>query len=172
MSVCTVRTLAEVDALEQRVRDAANRVPGILAEHSGDGVALLRKMKFEKIGVCPFEGGQLNFIEQVNQTFTTLATLRATRLLMERHPEAGGFKLSLGWEPGADIESLESGVVAAEVFSAMTPHSNNKLRDDSAKMAKSTARHRYVFFNSPGIAEGPRPDRAAAPGVQIWAISV
>lgn len=105
-------------------------------------------------------------------TFTTLATLRAARLLLERHPESRGLRLIMGPRRGFDIESIEPDVLAAEVFSAVAANNNDKLRRDAARMAACQARYRYVFFYVPGESEGPRSELASAPGVSIWSIRV
>lgn len=109
-------------------------------------------------------------IEQLNQTFTILASLRAVERLFELHPEAAGFRLALCTCSGRDIESVEPGLVAAEVFSATHPNSNNKLRKEIARLASDTSLHRYVFFASPKWVPG-RHERLEVPGigVQVYA---
>src|ERR1700740_3628219 len=81
---------------------------------SSDGLAVLRALKFEPFG-RPLEPRDLNQIEQINQTWTYLVSFRALTFLFERHPEAGGFKLSLGTRSGTDIMSLAPHAVAVSL---------------------------------------------------------
>ncbi len=65
-------------------------------------------------GHDPLTGEALNVIEQLNQTFTILVSLRAVERLIEMHPEANGFRLALATSSGRDIESVEPDLVAGE----------------------------------------------------------
>mgnify|MGYP000873798504 CR=1 FL=1 len=85
-----VRSLTEVEAFEAVVRDAAGRTAARLRNLPEDGLALLRHLKFELAGHHPLEPRPLNLIEQVNQTWTCLVSLKAARMLLERHPEFVG----------------------------------------------------------------------------------
>ena len=44
----------------------------------------------------------------------------------------------------------------AEVFAAVHPLNNGKLKKDLAKLARSSAPHRYVFFRSPQVPPSER----------------
>jgi hypothetical protein len=81
-------------------------------------------------------------------------TLLAIERLIPLHPDADGFRLALGTSSGRDIESIMPDLVAAEVFSATCPGSNQKLKTDLVRLSADPARHRYVFFASPGFAAG------------------
>jgi hypothetical protein len=118
---------------------------------SSDGLAVLRALKFESFGRHPLESHDLNLIEQINQTWTYLVSLRALTSLFERHPEAGGFKLSLDTRSGTEIMSLVPCAFAAETFAATTPRSYRKLTKDVRKLLRDCpeARARYVFFAAP-----------------------
>jgi hypothetical protein len=70
------------------------------------------------------------------------------------HPEANGFRLALATCAGRDIESVEPNLVAAEVFSATHPGSNQKLKKDIKCLAAVPAQHRYVFFAAPKHSSG------------------
>ncbi len=129
-------------------------------------------MRFELRGHDPLTGEPLNVVEQLNQTFTIMVTLRAIERLIELHPDAGGFHLALGTSSGTDIESVAKDLVAAEVFSATRPTSNQKLRKDIARLAVLPARHRYVFFAAPGFAAGRHQDLETVPGVEVWAVDL
>jgi len=115
-------------------------------------------------------GEPLNVVEQLNQTFTILVTLRAIERLIELHPEAAGFRLALGTSSGRDIESVKPDLVAAEVFSATRPTSNQKLKKDIARLSSDAARHRYVFFAAPGFAVGRQEQLETTPGIQVYAV--
>src|ERR1035437_2926245 len=60
------------------------------------------------MGWHPIDDRPLNLIEQTNQTWTYLVTLKALPFLFERHPDAGGFCLNLGTQAGTDITSPTS----------------------------------------------------------------
>jgi len=144
--------LIDVGVLEDEIRVAAEQavaaVRGLVEK--ADPLVLLEAVKFDKMGRDPMEPTRsLNFIEQVNQTFTALVSVRAVEYLFEHHPEAAPFRVNLGTAPGSDVESLD-GSVAGEVFAATHPGSNGKLKKDIAKVAAVSADHKYVFFHCPG----------------------
>lgn len=169
---CVIRTIADAEQLYARILDgAAHTVAWIRNFDSGaEPMDLLRKLRFETVGHDPLSGEPLNVVEQLNQTFTILASLRSVERLIELHPDAHGFRLALGTCSGRDIESIEAGLVAAEVFSATHPNSNNKLRKEITRLANDPAIHRYVFFASPAWPPG-RHENLEVPGtgVQVYA---
>jgi hypothetical protein len=87
-------------------------------------------------------------IEQINQTFTYLASIQATRWLFKRHSDAAPFRLNLGTTGGTDIESFD-GSVAAETFASVNPRNNSKLLADIDKVGCTAAVHKYVFYICP-----------------------
>lgn len=110
----------------------------------------LSAVKFEQVGADPLDPLRpLNLIEQVNQCFTYLVSLAAVEALFELHPDAGPFKLNLGNVSGSDVESLDRSVIA-EVFAAVRPSNNRKLKNDIERAAKTEADAKYVFFHAPG----------------------
>jgi hypothetical protein len=128
----------------------ARRSLEAIARLSLDPLMALSQMKFEQIGFHPLQDRELNLIEQVNQTFTYLVALRSVELLLDWHPDIGGFRLA----PGAhapkgslDIESLAPGFVGAETFAAVHPRSNDKRSSISAswwsagRPSTSSSRH-------------------------------
>lgn len=143
----------DTKALEDEIRRAAECALSTVRRiaEEGDGIRLLEAFKFEKIGRDPFDATQpLNLIEQVNQTFTGLVSVRAVNYLFDHHPDAAPFCVNLGTSPGPDIMS-EDGSVVAEVFSATHPNSNNKKKKDTEKVrGQLNASHRYVFYYCPG----------------------
>ena len=74
-----VRTPEDLSALEAKVlvsaQKAAESLSRILAESKP--LDALAKVKFEDVGFHPIQDRALNFIEQINQTFTFVASLRA-----------------------------------------------------------------------------------------------
>ena len=97
-------------------------------------------------------------------------TLRAVERLFELHSDAGGFCLALGASSGRDIESVEPDLVAAEVFSATHPNSNQKLKKDVERLSADPARYRYVFFAAPGYQAGRREQLESVPGIHVYAV--
>lgn len=68
---------------------------------SNDPVKLLMDMKFGEVGCDPLKKERsLNIIEQLNQTFTYLASLLAVESLLDKHPKAMPFTLNLGTAGG------------------------------------------------------------------------
>jgi len=122
---------------------------------SSNGLATLMRLKYEPVGYDPLDPArELHLIEQINQTFTYLASFQAAIELFKMHPEIRSLKLNLGTEAGADIETEDSRGVVAEVFASVNPANNRKLCQDVAKVAKSHAHHKYVFFLCPGFQPG------------------
>ena len=127
-------------------------------------------LKFDAIGCDPLNPERpLNLVEQLNQTFTYLASFKAVEQLFQLHPNLGPYKLNLGARAGSDIESIPPGNLAAEVFAAVNPSNNKKLSKDIDKVAKSKAVHKYVFFMCPGFQSG-RQVRYDRDNVQVWSV--
>ena len=167
-----IRSASEAEQLHTRVVDSAERTVAWLRSFSGNAMSLLRAMRFQTVGHDPLTGEPLNVVEQLNQTFTILVSLRAVERLFELHPEAGGYRLALGTSSGRDVESIQPGLVAAEVFSATRPESNQKLKKDVGRLASDSARYRYVFFSSPNYASGRQPQLETASGVEVHCIDL
>ena len=60
--------------------------------------------------------------------------------------------------------------VVAEVFAAVTPANNQKLREDIKKVRAASQKHRYVLFMSPGHREGPVSHQLAGNDVSVWSL--
>ncbi len=172
--VLLIRNAAQVDELAGQVRASATKLQGWIASFSGDGIGLLRALKFEQVGFHPLDGRALNAIEQVNQIWTYLTALSAVRVLLDLHPDAGNFRIAPGANAAQplDVMSEVEGLVGAETFAAVDPRNNRKLAKDLVKLAGRAERNRYVFFASPlfpGTARLPRLERD---GVQVWSVDV
>ena len=169
----TVRSKREIDAHLSAIHSSAERTHHWIKKHSGSPMELLRAIKFDPVGIHPFAGHALNVIEQVNQTATYLVALEAARLLFDLHPGEPGYLIA----PGAhmshplDIMSLTEGQVGAEVFAAVDPRNNNKLKKDLTKLAARPERSRYVFFSSPLFPERGRRTELEANGIQVWSLT-
>jgi hypothetical protein len=162
-----VSSLADIERLEHRVATSAtetvSRLNKLLA---GPALSVLAAMKFEQSGCDPLDAARpLNLVEQLNQSFTYLATLEAAKWLMREHAAHAPFTLNLGTTPGSDIESTDK-LVCAETFAATHPDSNDKLRNDLARLRASSATHRYVFYLSPRATR-----RSEVDGIRIVRLS-
>jgi len=158
----TVTKLEDVDRLEAHILHSVETTIQLLkgALESGDGLIAFAKLKFTEAGRDPLNAARpLNLVEQLNQTFTYLASLAGARWLLQHHPECAPLVLNLGTAPGFDIES-ECGHFIAETFAVTHPGSNGKLRKDVRKLKGEERTHRFVFylslvarreFNVPGI---------------------
>ena len=172
MKTRIIESIDEVHDLLQSVQSAASNSIRAISEiiPSGDMTALW-KMKFEQLGFDPIDGvSRLNLIEQLNQSFTYLATIKSLEILFEHHPDLAPFTMNLGTASGSDIESLKPPGVAAEVFAAVTPTNNRKLRKDIEKVSTSEALYKYVFFISPGFAKSRQKSLETNLDVQVWSL--
>jgi hypothetical protein len=167
-----IRSVNDAQALHAQVLSAAERTIAWLRGFTGSPLELLTAVRFQTVGHDPLTGEPLNMIEQLNQTFTILVSLRAVERLIELHPEAKGFKLALATSSGRDIKSVEPDLVAAEVFSATHPGSNQKLKKDIARLISDQAHHRYVFFAAPNYASGRQGHLETVPGVEVHCVEL
>jgi hypothetical protein len=167
-----IRTAVDAEALRAQVLRAVERTSTWVRDFVGSPLQSFTALRFEAVGHDPLTGEPLNVIEQLNQTFTILVSLRAVERLIDMHPEANGFRLALATSSGRDIESVESNLVAAEVFSATRPESNRKLTKDIARLKSDPARHRYVFFAAPGYSDGRQTDLETVPGIQVHCVEL
>jgi hypothetical protein len=78
----TIRSQDDAARLMEVVRASALRVRDWMASQTGDPLETLRKMKFEPIGFHPVKDRALNFVEQINQTWTFAVAIAATKQLL------------------------------------------------------------------------------------------
>ena len=109
-----VHSLCQLQSLQEQVRDAARLARDKLNTLSADPLEALHALKFDKCGYHPLKRHPLNLIEQLNQTFTVMASLAAARHLLGWFPHCGGLRLNLGTDSGRDIESIFPQVVEGE----------------------------------------------------------
>jgi hypothetical protein len=146
----TISTLDELTALEAIVLASARGTLQSVRDRLivDSELAALALLKFDRAGCDPLDAARsLNFIEQLNQTFTYLATIQGARWLLEHHPEHAPYVLNLGTSPGSDICS-QDGCVIAETFAATHPDSNRKIAKDIAKAKRASASRKFVFYLS------------------------
>jgi len=172
----TIHDFDDIEKYIQEVRVAARNAYEWIAQHNSDPLEFMRSVKFEKKGFHPTTHHPLNLIEQVNQTWTYMVALHATKLLLEWHHDAEGFILAPGANASQelDIMSIKSGFVGAETFAATSPKSNGKLKKDLAKLEVRSEKYRYVFFACPleqynVTKQHPNPDH---PVIQVWSLKV
>ena len=147
----TIQSLDDLAALENQVLASARQTLRTVRDRlMGDSeISALARLKFELAGCDPLDGQRsLNFVEQLNQTFTYLATIQGARWLLEHHAEHAPYLLNLGTASGFDICSVDGDVVA-ETFAVTHPDSNQKLAKDIAKVQRATGLHKFVFYLSP-----------------------
>jgi hypothetical protein len=157
------------------LRASAEQTQIQLAELAGTEGPLefLYQLKFNPIGCDPLRPSRsLNLIEQLNQTFTCLASFNGADFLFSRHPKVQRLTLNLGTNAGTDIETSEDGGIAAEVFAAVTPQNNEKLIQDIRRVSGFKAKHRYVLFMSPKCEAGPYTATSNPAGVTVWSLGV
>ncbi|MDE3027021.1 MAG: hypothetical protein KGH84_01315 [Paracoccaceae bacterium] len=167
-----VGSVADADRLIEHITEAADRTRKRLFDKNFDAMRLLRAIKFYQVGHHPIEDRKLNFIEQVNQTWTFLVALYATKKLLELHSDAEGFYLAPGAHASLplDIMSAKAGYVGAETFAAVDPRNNGKINADLKKLASRQEEHRYIFFMSPLFPESARQKKFERGEIQVWSI--
>ena len=92
MTELCIETLDEVADLERRIVASADELRSFVLSHSGNGLLLFQQLKFDRVGKHPVDGHPLNAIEQLNQTWTYLVALAATR-----NPQAADAPSKCGW---------------------------------------------------------------------------
>lgn len=131
----------------------------------------LWSMKIERLGCDPLNADTpLNLIEQLNQSFTYVASAKAVKVLLSLHPELAPFTLNLGTTAGSDIESLKGEGLAAEVFAAVNTKNNRKLSKDIEKVGLVNTQFKYVFFMCPGYEPGRQVQLETRYDVEVWSV--
>jgi len=166
-----VNNIRELEQLEQKLYESMDKTLSQISSEitSNYSQTLFSKMKFGGIGFDPLNSmRELNIIEQINQSFTYLASFYALEVLFTEFPELAPFKLNLGTALGSDIES-ECGELSAEVFASVTPTNNQKLKKDIDKVLATEARLKFVFFICPNFELGRQP-QLERDNVVVWAL--
>ena len=169
-----VTDVAHLNAWQEHLASAATNAFNWCSTFQGTPLEWFQAAKFTTVGFDPYEPLRpLNLVEQINQTWSLIAGLEATRLLLTLHPEASGFKVAVGAQAAQpyDIMSIAPDIVAAEVFSATSPSSNQKLTKDILKLSGALAKNRYSFFISPKYPTTLRHLKFERDGVMVWSIA-
>ena len=170
-----INSLEDIENRKSSLSQSAIRTKEqlLVLASSKDAITLLADMKFAKVGCDPLEPTrQLNLIEQLNQTFTYLASFLAAEYLLIKYPTAIPLILNLGTSNGLDIESSQCGGIGAEVFAAVNLKNNDKLIKDCRKISSQTRiTHKYVFFMCPGYKSAYQADSLEFPDVSIVSVS-
>lgn len=142
-----ITTVEEINRCKRVILENANRTCEKLKgnAYTLPAIVLLEELKFDKTGIDPLKGTELNFIEQLNQMFSDLVVLEGCRQLLQLYPDKK-MKVNLGAKCGFDIESLD-GEVAAECFAVTTAASNRKLEKDCQKLLRmAEGKKKHIFF--------------------------
>ncbi len=167
-----IHTVEEADQIVEAVtRSAKKALEQISRLPTATALRTLWAMKSDKVGFDPLNAETpLNLIEQLNQTFTYVASAKAAKVLLTLHPELAPFTLNLGTISGTDIESANGVGVAAEVFAAVNTTNNKKLMKDIVKVGLCAARYKYVFFMCPGYGPGRQSRLETREDVEVWSV--
>ena len=153
----------EIPAVREKVRAAAQVTRQALAEQLvHNPMEAMFTLKFEEFGRHHLEARTLNIIEQLNQSFTVMASLAAAEYLLDRFGNFGGLQLNPGTRRGRDIQSLnpQNVTIEAEVFTCGRSYFRRKLRNDTERFIGANAEHCFVFFYCPILYQGrPRQGR-------------
>jgi len=95
--------------------------------------------------------------------------MRAAEFIFNEHPQISSLTLNLGTAPGSDLETNDCGGIAAEVFAATKPSSNNKLNKDIQKVSETDAKFKYSFFMCPDIEQGVYIQKSTQ-DVIVWSL--
>ena len=90
-----VRNRGDILRLRKKVRQQAERARNELGKLNPEGIEALFHIKFGNLGYHPSENRRLDFIEQLNQTFTFLVSLAAAEKLIDWFPCCDGLRLNL-----------------------------------------------------------------------------
>jgi len=143
--------------LKRSTRQSLQLLSCLLADHTrGDPIEVLSLFKFSELGFDPLvHGRRLNFIEQVNQAFTVSASLKAASHFFATS-DAHVIRMNIGAHKGFDLEVYDdasNAIGVAEVFAAVDPRNNQKLRRDVERVRSSILPLRRVYFLSPSDKE-------------------
>jgi hypothetical protein len=176
MAVLQISSIKELDQAVHIVSTAGERTVRALRDllaNESDSFQVLRLLKFSDSTRLPSGERTLNLIEQVNQNLTSLARLQAARWVLQQHPQLllQGLRIHLGPHVGFDMQSVEVGLLAAEVFAANHPGRHDRLRQDVARLTLvPDVLHRYVVFSCPGFNLGRQMELETVPGIEVWSL--
>lgn len=110
-------------------------------------VTKIADLKFKKTMQWPYpQKGTCNFIEFINQLFTTVASIKAIEYLKAENDD---WVMNLGTTSGRDltvIKNKNKQKIIAEIFAVTDPDSNGKLKKEILSLAEEKANKRFAFF--------------------------
>lgn len=142
-----ITNITQIDEVRKSIINSINIVILRIIElgTSVEPISLFHTLKFEKFGQDPLSSSNLNFIEQLNQSYTYLVSLAGVEFLIKNNPNEI-FTLNLGTTSGFDIVSQNSNIIA-ETFAATTIKSNDKLKKDIQRLQKEPDNiEKYIFY--------------------------
>lgn len=185
-AVSEVRVCSQKDVtvLREKVKKAAAALGRAVKKKisARDPLEVVKDLKLELLGFDPYVPGQrMNLVEQVNQSATLLVACAAVERLLRKHPSKDGYVISRPTAKGFDLWAVDASV-AAEVFAATNPASNQKFKKDLEAVLKNKEplhlvppRYRYVFFVSrslkgfpPGSYPIEKAENDPTLGSDIW----
>jgi hypothetical protein len=171
-----VKNCSEIDAQVEIVKESARQAVAKLQELCGLApMEFFWHVKFDAVGFHPIEPRRINVIEQINQMWTYLAALEASRILLRNHPTSGAMLLAPGAHASQPLDIMsEDEKVGAEVFATVDPANNKKLKLDRAKLIGKVRDDLklYIFFMSPRRhpTTTKLADKHQRDGVEVWSL--
>ena len=151
----------------------AKRAYKELTTSGKDTMKGLFDLRYEHIGYSPLQDHRLTIAEQMNQTFHALAVFAGAEYIFNEFRDCGKLRLSPLTASGLDIQSIETKLVAAEVFTTVNPEYNGKLEGDIRELCTKPFQERFVFFYSPCAARGLKPYSVPEfPGTEVKVYSL
>lgn len=142
------KILNSIEVTMQKLKNELNKKDGELND-------IFHDLKFSKMGYDFHEDTDelksLNFIEQINRSYSDLVVCEAAiELLSEYHTKIDRVVLRFGVKKGTDVYS-ENRYAGVEVFSTINPSNNGKLRKDIKRIRDSEYNYtkRLVLYYSP-----------------------
>ena len=155
------------------VIDRAKRAYKELTTSGKDTMKALFELRYEHIGYSPLQDHGLTIAEQMNQSFHALAVFAGAEFILNEFRDCGKLKLSPLTASGLDIQSIQTKLVAAEVFTTVNPKYNGKLEEDAKELCNKPFQNRFVFFYSPSAARGLIPYPVpGCPGIEVKVYSL
>lgn len=170
----TINCIEQALELEKKIVESCDitRISIKKLANENSGINFLHDIKFFQLGKDPLNDRSLNFIEQLNQSFTYLVSIKAVIFLLNHYCQFAPYTLNLGTQSGFDIVS-NNGEIVAETFAATSPTSNNKINKDATRMESvKDALHRFVFYYSPTSYSKLETLRVKYPNVAIVPIDI
>lgn len=181
-----LHNLDEIQVRRDQIRAAAQVTRQALAEQLvWNPMEAMFTLKFREFGRHHLEARPLNIIEQLNQSFTVMASLAAAEHLLDHYGDFGGLELNPGARSGRDIQSHnpQDLAIEAEVFTCGRSDFRRKIMNDTRRFEGANADHCFVFFYCPITNNGGESRQGRqhdleleyalgnrGPAIEIWAL--